>query len=123
MVNISGQLKYNIFYNDAMNSIRNTSCSYNLCNLSSHGTVQLMKRFNIVVFTIYSAKVSNWSSYYTGITIATGLPWSNSFGFTMLRNASGNTLDPVGVCKMNGSSCVVTLKSNSAFDLCHIYQV
>ena len=122
-MNISGQLKYDIFFNDAMNYIRNTNCSYNLCNLSSHGTTQITRRFNTIIFTIYSAKVSSWSSYNTGITIATGLPWSNSFGFTMLYNASDNTQTQVGVCKMSGSSCLVFLKSNVTFDLYHIYQV
>lgn len=105
-----------------MNTIRNTDCSYNLCNLSSHGTIQIMKRFNSVIFTIYSAKVNSWSNYSTPITIATGLPWSNSFGFSILHYSQNNTQN-VGHCKMSGSNCLVYLTSNTQFDLCHIYQI
>lgn len=105
-----------------MNSIRDTSCSFNLCNLSYYGTNQIIKRFNVVIFTLYNAKVSSWSNYATPITIATGLPWSGSFGFSALHCSDNNT-QIAGHCKMCGSDCQVNLASNSTFDLCHIYQI
>lgn len=104
-----------------MNNIKNTDASYNLCNLSTVGTNQITRRNNVIIFTIYSAKVSNYQSFYTPITIATGMPWSASYGFSTLHSPSSMT--PVGYCKMNGDQCQINLKQNTEFMLCHVYTI
>lgn len=97
--------------------------SYSLCNLSSVGTNTCHIRFETTIFALYNAKLSNWSSSSTstGITIATGLPWSDSYGASYCYAAGNYNNNVVGLLKMSGSSAVVYLTSNVAFDVTHIY--
>lgn len=113
----------NNYLNDAMNNdVRNENCSYALCNLSYVGASQLVKRHRCVIFTIYNAVVANWANYSTPITIATGLPWSNTFGFSAVYNYYDDTTN-IGKISLSGSNLLVCLKTNVAFNACHIYLV
>lgn len=104
------------------NDVRNEQCSYTLCNLSYVSSSQLVKRHRCVIFTIYNAVVANWVDYSTPITIATGLPWSNTFGFTPIYNSYDNT-ENIGKISSNGPNLLVNLKTNVAFNVCHIYLI
>lgn len=104
-----------------MNDIRNVSCSYNLCNLSS-ANAQIVKKFRCVRFTIYSGNVTNWSNYDTAITIATGLPWSNTFANSTVYEMYNRT-NILGYVDMNGGTCNIHLKSNTTFYFSHCYLI